>query len=224
MPLHNLYLSMTTSSNSFFNGYYGKLEVLLAAQDWQKADQETLRIMKQFSNNGYLTESAINTFPCAVLSTINKLWTHYSKGHFGFSVQKECYLSCLAEQHLDDLDNDAHARYLYFRPPGAWGAFGKLVGWSNEESLGTGLYGEEKYWLWDSPKDPYQYNCNWYDNLTFNLNAPSGHLPILCGHIWENLELINQDLAVGYDLDYIRGACFFIRLETCNISSSDLLE
>lgn len=196
---------------------YSKLENLLAVQSWKAADQETLRIMCQFSSNEYLTESAIAQFPSEVLSTIDKLWVHYSKGHFGFSVQKECYLHCLKDQRIDNM---MHERYSY---PGAWNEFGKVVGWSNEKNLGIGLYGEDRYWLWDSPEDPYQYNSNWYDNLTFSLDALSGHLPILCGQIWEDLELISQNFAVGLGLDTIRGACLFIRLEDCGITSSSSL-
>jgi hypothetical protein len=32
-------------------------------------------------------------FPCTDLRTIDGLWVKYSNGHFGFSVQKEIYLS-----------------------------------------------------------------------------------------------------------------------------------
>jgi hypothetical protein len=39
----------------------------------------------------YLLDSDFEKFPCADLRTIDRLWTHYSDGRFGFSVQKRIY-------------------------------------------------------------------------------------------------------------------------------------
>jgi GUN4-like len=196
---------------------YSKLENLLLEQNWKEADEETLQIMCHCSFNGGFPESVLIEFPCEVLRTIDELWIRYSEGRFGFSVQRDCYLSFLEKQGLDD---ETYPRDDRSEP---WRKFGKAVGWSDEKhlSLSDGLFGEDRYWLWDSPEDPFQYNCHWYDKLTFSLNAPVGHLPILRGRIWEALELINQDYAVGFGLDIVSGACLFRRLELCGISSQD---
>jgi hypothetical protein len=45
-------------------------------------------------SEGWLdTLSIDDKFPCEDLRTINQLWLHYSKGKFGFSVQREIYES-----------------------------------------------------------------------------------------------------------------------------------
>jgi hypothetical protein len=203
---------MSISSKSPFINY-STLEKLLAEQNWKQADEETLQIMRQCSFNGGFPASVIDEFPCEVLRTLDELWFRYSKGRFGFSVQRECYLAFLDKQGLDSETYPTDDRSE------PWRKFGKAVGWGDEKNLGLGdgLYGEDRYWLWDSPKNPFHYNSHWYDNFIFSLDAPVGHLPILRGEIWEALELINQDYAVGFGLDTVRGACLFRRLELCCI-------
>jgi len=41
---------------------------------------------------GWLKKEHIKEFPCQDLRTIDALWTKYSQGHFGFSVQKHIWL------------------------------------------------------------------------------------------------------------------------------------
>ena len=75
---------------------YRKLRNLLAAEKWKEADQETFNVMLQAAGRqqkGYLNTSDIDKFPCEDLRTINQLWLYFSDGKFGFSVQKEIYLS-----------------------------------------------------------------------------------------------------------------------------------
>ncbi|WP_346290897.1 caspase, EACC1-associated type [Sphaerothrix gracilis] len=74
---------------------YGHLEELLEQQQWKEADQETAKVMLQAAGRtkeGWLDAESIEQFPCADLRTIDQLWGKYSKGHFGFSVQKEIWL------------------------------------------------------------------------------------------------------------------------------------
>jgi WD40 repeat protein len=52
-----------------------KLEDLLAAEKWEDADDETAAIIKGF--------------PDLDVKIVDQLWVHYSKGHYGFSVQDE---------------------------------------------------------------------------------------------------------------------------------------
>jgi hypothetical protein len=56
-------------------------------------------------------------FPCTDLRTIDQLWTTYSQGHFGFSVQQSLYLDCGAK-----LDGDYPGDQI-------WEQFGDRVGW-----------------------------------------------------------------------------------------------
>ncbi|NMF64407.1 transcriptional regulator [Brasilonema octagenarum UFV-E1] len=75
---------------------YTKLRDLLAARKWEEADYETYLVMLQAvdsQKNDYIREEELLNFPCTDLRTIDQLWVKYSNGHFGFSVQKEIYLS-----------------------------------------------------------------------------------------------------------------------------------
>ncbi|MGA7932015.1 MAG: GUN4 domain-containing protein [Kovacikia sp.] len=76
---------------------YSPLQQLLAAQDFQAADQLTLQIMCELAGPAavqrkwiYFTE--VEQFPITDLQTINHLWLTYSEGKFGFSVQREIWL------------------------------------------------------------------------------------------------------------------------------------
>ncbi|MBD1869418.1 GUN4 domain-containing protein [Cyanobacteria bacterium FACHB-471] len=42
----------------------------------------------------YFEPKELLNFPCEELLAIDGLWVKYSKGKFGFSVQKEIYLEC----------------------------------------------------------------------------------------------------------------------------------
>jgi hypothetical protein len=77
---------------------YRPLQQLLANQDFQAADQLTLQKLCELAGAQavqrkwvYFTE--VDQFPIADLQTINALWLIHSEGLFGFSVQKELWLS-----------------------------------------------------------------------------------------------------------------------------------
>ncbi|MBC6429962.1 NACHT domain-containing protein [Nostoc sp. HG1] len=75
---------------------YHQLAYYLAAGMWKEADEETFKVMLEVAGQekqGYLDLKDIREFPCEDLRIIDKLWVDYSDGHFGFSVQKEIYLS-----------------------------------------------------------------------------------------------------------------------------------
>ncbi|MEM7796648.1 MAG: GUN4 domain-containing protein [Cyanobacteria bacterium P01_C01_bin.118] len=76
---------------------YADLETYLKNREWRKADNETYRLMitavgKEESQ--YFEDEELLEFPCEDLKNIDKLWLTHSKGKYGFSVQKEIYLSC----------------------------------------------------------------------------------------------------------------------------------
>ncbi|MDX2240643.1 MAG: GUN4 N-terminal ARM-like repeat domain-containing protein [Leptolyngbyaceae cyanobacterium bins.302] len=77
---------------------YHPLQILLAKQDFQAADQLTLQKLCELAGESavqrkwiYFTE--VEQFPAIDLQTINALWLVHSDGKFGFSVQRELWLS-----------------------------------------------------------------------------------------------------------------------------------
>ncbi|MGK7904763.1 MAG: GUN4 N-terminal ARM-like repeat domain-containing protein [Hormoscilla sp.] len=77
---------------------YTQLQQLLAKLDWQAADRLSNQKLCELAGPGavqrkwlYFTE--VQKFPIADLQTINSLWLVYSEGKFGFSVQRELWLS-----------------------------------------------------------------------------------------------------------------------------------
>jgi hypothetical protein len=77
---------------------YNLLQQLLALQDFQAADSLTIQKMCELAGAAaiqrkwlYFTE--VENFPATDLQTINNLWLVHSEGKFGFSVQREIWLS-----------------------------------------------------------------------------------------------------------------------------------
>lgn len=132
---------------------YTKLRDLLASGKWKEADQETVAVMLKAANREqerYLQIESIEKFPCTDLRTIDQLWVKYSNGRFGFSVQKRIWESVGGKPGEYD--------YEILKK------FGDRVGWLKWENKWLGLRIKE---LWVSR----------YDEFTFHLNAPQGHLP-----------------------------------------------
>lgn len=75
---------------------YKKLRDLLVAGDLREADWETIRVILAVTGQPDLesiTPEDMRRFPCDELRVIDSLWTTYSKGRFGFSVQMQIYQS-----------------------------------------------------------------------------------------------------------------------------------
>ena len=77
---------------------YSPLEELLKAQDFQAADQITLEKLCELAGveatqRKWLYFTEVENFPVTDLQTINQLWLNYSEGKFGFSVQREIWLT-----------------------------------------------------------------------------------------------------------------------------------
>ncbi|MBW4493084.1 MAG: GUN4 domain-containing protein [Oscillatoria princeps RMCB-10] len=73
---------------------YSKLRDSLATGNWEDADMETASLMLQVAGRekeGRLDLEDVKKFPCRDLRTIDSLWVEYSKGRFGFSVQKRIW-------------------------------------------------------------------------------------------------------------------------------------
>ncbi|WP_249369920.1 GUN4 domain-containing protein [Acaryochloris marina] len=103
---------------------YEKLEELLQNQQWKEADQETYRLMITImgrTEGDYFREKDLKTFLCEDLQTLDRLWVKYSKGKWGFSVQKRIWEECGSPRTYND----------------DWEKFGDRVGWrKNSEWLG----------------------------------------------------------------------------------------
>jgi hypothetical protein len=75
---------------------FKRLQELLAAGDWRQADQETMQVMLSVTKAPDLesiSPNDVRQFPCNELYVIDRLWTNYSQGRFGFSVQAQLYQS-----------------------------------------------------------------------------------------------------------------------------------
>jgi len=107
---------------------YTPLRNLLEARQWREADEETTRVMllaAQREKAGYLDLYAVRDFPCQDLYTINQLWLEYSRGHFGFSVQKRIWESLINQK---ESISEAHfGDYLGWRKEGQWLDYDDLV-------------------------------------------------------------------------------------------------
>jgi predicted NACHT family NTPase len=95
---------------------YSQLGDYLWSGEWQKADEETAEVMLQVAGKSkpYLAIQDIENFPCSDLRIINQLWVYASKGHFGFSVQKNIYHSLGGTREYNEK---------------IWNDFGARVGW-----------------------------------------------------------------------------------------------
>ncbi len=72
---------------------YTRLRDLLAAGLWKQADELTAQIFVEISGRNFrINREDIQKFPCQDLDITNHLWSQYSNGHFGFSIQKQIWL------------------------------------------------------------------------------------------------------------------------------------
>jgi hypothetical protein len=179
----NLEVSLESSLPNCYN--YTALRDLLAEGKWREADQETGKMMLNVGNatverkiqsgeykyatvdNHRVSCQSADYFPCTDLCTIDRLWLKYSNGRFGFSVQKRI-ISELGEDALSLLsfkkrgkgtDSQVLKERIELREE-----FIKRIGWYNHYS--------------DKGSKTKQYN-----DLTFAIQAPYGHLPT--AYYWE---------------------------------------
>jgi len=73
---------------------YSELRNLLARKKWQDADNKTWDLLCEALGRrpGYYLQTVdIKNFSCEDLLIIDQLWSKYSEGRFGFTVQKQIY-------------------------------------------------------------------------------------------------------------------------------------
>ena len=100
---------------------YADLERYLQDGEWEKADKETYRLMitEVGKEEGqFFSSDDLLNFPCKPLKIIDGLWVRYSKGRFGFSVQKKIY--------VDKCGGIPNGKY----DEKAFSKFYDVVGWS----------------------------------------------------------------------------------------------
>lgn len=98
------------------------LEALLAVEEWEAADRETVNLMLRATHRereGWLRALDVRCFPSGILSEIDRLWLEYSHGHFGLSVQAEIYHGLGGTKTYDRA---------------IWEQFGDRVGWRRNRS------------------------------------------------------------------------------------------
>ncbi|MBD2361947.1 GUN4 domain-containing protein [Anabaena minutissima FACHB-250] len=128
---------------------YTKLRDLLAAKKWKEADYETYLVMLQVvgrEKDDWIRSEELLNFPCTDLRTIDHLWVKYSNGHFGFSVQKEIYLSVGGQPDGQ-----------YYKE--ARDKFGDRVGWRVK---GNWIYYSNVTFDTSSPKGHLPIGNNWW--------------------------------------------------------------
>ena len=146
------------SANS--NNNFAELKRLLEAKDWKKADLETRSLILKSVGLRFdeeITPAVINNIPASILLDIDKLWTKYSNGHFGFSTQIEIYIS-LGRDTVE---------------------WSKKVGWRRlSQGVISDVNGITEEFFFRRIKRAI---FGWipYDSLDFTLNAHKGHLPAL---------------------------------------------
>ncbi|CAD5952884.1 Mg-protoporphyrin IX methyl transferase (Modular protein) [Planktothrix tepida] len=177
--------------------YIQELEKLLEQKKWKAADQKTNQVLLKITNResvGYLDEDAIQKMSCSYLRTIDQLWKKYSGGLFGFSVQKRIFV-----ETENQLKEDALNRY----DPNAYIHFTDLVRW-----IESGKNGKEK---WKN-----------YNELTFSLEAPEGHLPRLNQlekgmKMESNYQLFSPNALPLSSQEIKARTLFFARVDTCKL-------
>lgn len=137
---------------------YSRLKDLLASARWEDANEKTFDILLKISGRKkqdslYLED--VKELSCQDLRTIDSLWTKYSNGHFGLSIQKQIWQNIRGNQESDE---ESLCR------------FGTQVGWLRPKIGRKQLFGSANFFWQQKPP------ISFYD-LTFTINAPKGHLP-----------------------------------------------
>jgi hypothetical protein len=87
--------------------YYTDLKNLLLARKWEEADIKTWLVLQKLTGNEEqeaFTEEKMRNLPCQDLQIIDQLWQEHSQGKFGFSKQKEIWISAGAQPNLKTVE------------------------------------------------------------------------------------------------------------------------
>ncbi|MEK0181374.1 GUN4 domain-containing protein [Microcoleus anatoxicus] len=167
--------SLETSGSNSFNWDYRHLRDLLAEGKWREADKETSNMILLVTNHEtetkgiYLSILILPHTPCEDICIIDRLWLKYSNGRFGFSVQRRI-ISDIGEEIGE---KNALSIMCDYKTTGESADRLRLQVKLNRkfhERIG-----------WNAPdRDTYGYtDLKDYNDLTFSIQAPYGHLPTL---------------------------------------------
>lgn len=109
---------------------YSQLCQLLATGKWKEADLETTAILLRVSDReqeGWIRAEDFKKFPCQDLHTLDQLWVKYSKGRFGYSVQKQVWDSVGAKNNIDYMTWCCFGDRLGWRMKGNWLNYSDLI-------------------------------------------------------------------------------------------------
>jgi GUN4-like/AAA-like domain len=80
---------------------YTRLRQLLAAGQWQEADRETKRILLELvgrtTENPFRLED-LGSLTAGDLHILDRLWSEYSDGHFGYSIQQQIWQNLASDR------------------------------------------------------------------------------------------------------------------------------
>nr|MDF0370138.1 GUN4 domain-containing protein [Nodosilinea sp. TSF1-S3] len=120
-------LRLTGLEQTVETSRYQQLEQYLRNGQWKEADNETYRLMITAvgkEEGQYFESDELLNFPCEELLAIDGLWVQYSQGKFGFSVQKEIYLSKevggIADGRYDGKAFERFGDKVAWRENGSW--------------------------------------------------------------------------------------------------------
>jgi hypothetical protein len=120
-------LSGQAASHSLFQPkiQYKALEQQLKASQWMAANAETARLVIEIAQDqnqpvighDWLTTSAVSTFPCSAIQTIDHLWRTHSQGRYGFTSQLNLWPEALDYGSLEKKGD-------------RWTAFSQTIRWN----------------------------------------------------------------------------------------------
>jgi uncharacterized protein YjbI with pentapeptide repeats len=96
---------------------YSKLRDLLSECRWKAAQHKTHELIANLQGEGvyYLNPEALADIPCTDLVTIDRLWFEYSWGQFGFSIQKEIWISIYEGYDCNSKRYDTFLKHIWMR-------------------------------------------------------------------------------------------------------------
>ncbi len=179
----NSYVNSNSLEVSYINSPHSphikKLIASLNLGKWQESDLLTNTIILELANKNRiaeLTSNDIDQIPCDIWIAIDQAWIQASNNRFGWSLQKQIWKS-LSGRLIYEENN-------YWEFAEVYEKFAACVGWRKPRWLN--LEFSPKIW-------------RKYENLTFAIAAPQGHLPSL--FFWEGFNLVDP---VFYRLEICR--------------------
>jgi serine/threonine protein kinase len=156
-----------------------QLQELLSLGQWQESDRLTNKIILQLANKSKVSKlqaDDIDNIACDIWIAIDQAWMEFSNNRFGWSTQNQIWKSLGGRLIYEE--------NTYWEFANIYEKFSDRVGWLKPRWFNLKLVPK----IWRK-----------YENLTFVIAAPRGHLPSL--FFWEGFNLVD---AVLYRLEICR--------------------